>query len=68
MDCFEKFKETQLPPKQAFFNDLTKKHISDEDYSFLQKLWTTFQLENLGELHNLYVETDTLLLADVFEN
>ena len=68
MDTFDKFAETQLPPKEAFFNDLAKKEIKDEDYSFVQKLWTTFQLKNLGELHNLYVETDTLLLADVFEN
>ena len=68
MDTFDKFAETQLPPKEAFFDDLAKKDIKDEDYSFVQKLWTTFQLKNLGDLHNLYVETDTLLLADVFEN
>ena len=68
MDSFDKFKETKLPPQEAFFSDLTKKHISNADYNFVQKLWTTFCLKNLGELHNLYVETDTLLLADVFEN
>ena len=68
MDSFDKFQETQLPPKKAFFNDLSNKDISDKDYSFVQKLWRTFQLKNLGELHDLYVETDTLLLADVFEN
>ena len=68
MDSFDKFKETQLPPQEAFFSDLTKKHISNADYNFVQNLWTTFQLKNLGELHDLYVEADTLLLADVFEN
>ena len=68
MDTFDKFEETRLPPRAAFFDDLAKKGISDNDYSFVQKLWTRFQLKNLGELHDLYVETDTLLLADVFEN
>jgi len=68
MDSFDKFKETQLPPQEAFFSDLTKKHIANADYNFVQNLWTTFQLKNLGELHDLYVEADTLLLADVFEN
>jgi hypothetical protein len=68
MNSFDKFKETELPPKSKFYNRLTQKHISSEDYSFVQKLWTTFRLDNLGELHDLYVETDTLLLADVFEN
>ena len=67
MDDFSKMEETSLPPKEKFFNDLTKKHISNEDYSFVQKLWNTFQLKNLGELHDLYMESDVLLLCDVFE-
>ena len=67
MDNFEKFEETSLPPKEKFFNDLSKKHISEEDFVFIHKLWDTFQLKNLGELHDLYMETDVLLLADVFE-
>ena len=65
-DSFKKFEETQLPPKEAFFNDLTKKDINEEDYSFVKKLWTTFRLKNLGQLHDLYMETDTLLWPDVF--
>ena len=68
MDSFERFKETRLPSKEAFFNDLTKKDISEEDFDFAEEIWKTFHLQNLGELHDLYLETDTLLLADVFEN
>ena len=68
MDSFERFKETRLPSKEAFFNDLTKKDISEEDFEFAEEIWKTFHLQNLGELHDLYMETDTLLLADVFEN
>ena len=31
-------------------------------------MFKRFKLKNLGEYHNLYVQSDTLLLADVFEN
>ena len=68
MDSADKFRETKLPAKLDFFNDLTRKHITDEDFAFVNELWETFSLKNLGELHDLYMETDTLLLADVFEN
>ena len=68
MDDVRRFEETTLPPKEAFYNDLAKQHISEEDYMFVKKLWKTFDLQNLGELHDLYMETDTLLLADVFQH
>ena len=41
--------------------------ISDEDYAHAQKVWNVFEIENLGEYHNLCVESDTLLLADVYK-
>ena len=68
MNSFDKFKETSLPPKESFYNDLSRKHISDKDFEYVKKIWTTFELQSLGELHDLYMETDTLQLADVFEN
>ena len=67
MDSFEKFEENCLPPRESFYDDLRKKHISDEDYTFIQELWGIFILRNLGELHDLYMETDVLLLTDIFE-
>ena len=33
-----------------------------------QKVFEEFKLKNLGDYHDLYVQSDTLLLADVFEN
>ena len=68
MDSFEKFNRTELPTKEEFYSILNNEHITDEDYSHAQKVWNTFQLQTIGEYHNLYLKSDILLLADVFEN
>ena len=68
MDSFEKFNKTELPTKEEFYSILNNEHISDEDYSHAQKVWNTFKLQTMGEYHNLYLKSDILLLADVFEN
>ena len=68
MDSWEKFDETTLPPKEAFYSNLNLEDISDEDYAHAQKVWDVFEIKNRGEYHDLYVQSDTLLLADVFEN
>ena len=44
------------------------KDITDKDYAHAQKVWEVFKIKNRGEYHDLYVQCDTLLLADVFEN
>ena len=45
-------------------------HITDTDkgYAHAQKVFEEFKLKNLGHYHDLYVQSDTLLLADVFKN
>ena len=68
MDSFEKFNKTELPTKEEFYSILNNEHISDEDYCHAKKVWNTFQLQTMGEYHNLYLQSDILLLADVFEN
>ena len=51
------------------FHSLSNKsHIAKEDYEHAQKVWNTFKVKTLGEYHDLYVQLDTLLLADVFES
>ena len=68
MDCPERLLETQLPPKSAFYSKLNKKDITDEDYNHAQKIWKEFGMTTMKDYHNLYLELDVLLLADVFEN
>ena len=68
MDSWGKFDENTLPPKEAFYSNLNLEDISDEDYAHAQKVWDVFELKNLGEYHDLYVQSDMLLLEDVFEN
>ena len=65
---WEKFDEITIPSKEAFYNKLNLEGISDADYAHAQKVWEVFGLTNLSEYHNLYAQSDTLLLADVFEN
>ena len=67
MDNFNKFNEL-LPTKEDFFSILNNEHITDEDYNHALKVWKTFSLKNMGEYHDLYLTSDILLLADVFEN
>ena len=67
MDSFDKFK-SQLPSQEDFFSILNNEHISDENYKHAQNVWNTFNLKTMGEYHDLYLQSDILLLADVFEN
>ena len=66
MDSWEKIDEI-LPPKEDFYSELTLEDISDKGYAHAQKVWEWFEIRNRGEYHDLYVQSDTLLLADVFE-
>ena len=64
----EKFAETTLPPKEAFKSSLTNENILETDYHHAQQVWQSFKIQTLGEYSDLYVLSDTLALADVFEN
>ena len=68
MDSWERFNETSLPDKKAFYNEFDLEGINDKDYTHAKKVFEEFKLKNLGDYHYLHVQTDTLLLADVFEN
>ena len=68
MDSREKFDETSLPPKEAFYSNLNLEDISDEDYAHAQKVWDVFEIKNLGEYHDLNVKSDMLLVFENFRN
>ena len=68
MYSWETFNETALPPKKDFYSNLNLENISDGDYLHAQKVWDVFEIKNLGEYHDLYVQSHILLLSDIFEN
>ena len=68
MDGWDKFNETSIPSKESFHSNLTMENISETDYRHANNVSKTFKLNNLGDYHDLYVQSDTLQLADVFEN
>jgi Rho termination factor, N-terminal domain/Recombination endonuclease VII len=67
MSGWHKFSEKCLPSIDNFRSKL-KGEISAEDYSHAINVWKHFSCENIGQYHDLYLKTDVLLLADVFEN
>ena len=68
MDSFDKFNNTKLPSKDEFYSTLNNEHINNEDYKHAKNVWKTFDIKSMGDYHNLYLKSDILLLADVFEN
>ena len=68
-DGWERFNETSLPDKKkAFYSELSLEDSTNKDYAHAQKVFEEFKLKNLGGYHDLHVQSDTLLLEDVFEN
>ena len=68
MDSWELFNETSLPSKEDSYSNLNMEDIDDVYYRHGNNVFKGFKLENLGDYHDLYVQSDTLLSADVFEN
>ena len=68
MDNWERIDERLLPSKESFYSNLNMENIDDVDYRHGHNVFKRFKLKDLGEYHDLYIQRDTLLLADVFEN
>ena len=68
MNTEEKFNDTKLPPREAFYSKLSGRGIKEKDYNHAWNVWNTFKMKTFKEYHELYNITDVLLLADVFEN
>ena len=67
VNSWERFNETQLPPIDVFYSNLNMSSISEEDYQHAQRVWKEFGIHNLGNYHDLYLRTDVVLLANVYE-
>ena len=67
MLSWDKFNESQLPPIEAFYSKLNMSKISEDDYQHAQQVWEEFEIQNLGDCHDLYLRTEVVLLANVFE-
>ena len=68
MDSWERLDETSLLDKEAFYSSLNMEDITDVDHRQAKRVFKNLNNKNLGDYHNLYVQSDILLLADVFEN
>lgn len=60
--------ETKLPSKRFFYNNLTECNITEDEYEHAQLVWQAFNCKTFADYLRLYQYTDTLLLADVFNN
>ncbi len=68
MTCWERFAETELPARAAFFNKLRNAECSEADYEHAQEVWHRFGCQTIGDYHELYLKADVMQLTDVFEN
>ena len=68
MDSWEKFDETSLPDKETFYSILNMEDITDVDYRHAKRLYKEFSNKSLRYYYDFHLQSDTLILADVFEN
>ena len=78
MNSFERFNEEKLPAKKYFYSSIkdgkigddgkiSDGHISVKDYLTCEKIWDKFEMKNMGDYHDHYLQKDVLLSADVFK-
>ena len=57
-----------MSDKEAICSNLNIKGITDADYKQANRVFKNFDNKNIGDYHDLYFQSDALLLADVYEN
>ena len=67
VNSWDRFEETRLPPIDAFYSNLNMSSISEDNYQHTQRVWEEFGIRDLGDYHDLYLRTDLVLLANVYE-
>ena len=65
---WERFDKISLPDKEAFYSSLNMEGITSVDYRHAKRVYKEFKSKNQGNYHDLFVQSETLLLADVIES
>ena len=68
IDSWERFDKISLPNKEVFYSSLNMEVVTSVDYRHPKRVYKGFKINNLDDYHDLYVQNDTLLFKDVFEN
>ena len=67
MNDLGEFSGNLLPEKEHFYSHLNMKDITEGDCVYVKKDFKDFKIRNLGDYHYLQFQSNTLLLAGVFE-
>ena len=68
MDSWKKINKLLSLVKKYYYSELNDADISDNDIAHVKNVCDTFKIKKLGKYHDLFVKSDTALLADIFEN
>ena len=68
IDGWKRFDGTALPDKEDFYSNLDMEDITDVDHRHAKRVFKAFKLDDLVQYHDLYAQSDTLLLSDVFKS
>ena len=68
MESWGRFDKTSLPNREDFYSSLCMEGITDVDYRHAKKVFKNLNNKNISDYHDLYVQNDTILLSDLFEN
>ena len=68
MNDWETFDETSLPEKEERYSNLNMEEMKKSDCNHAKKTCKDFEIENLGEYHDMYLRSETSLFADAFKN
>ena len=60
MDNWDRFNEISLPDKKDLYSRLNMENIIDIDHIHAKREFKEFKMNNLGDYHDLYVQSDTL--------
>ena len=52
----------KLPEKEKYYSIIRNEDLTDEEYNFVKEMWETLKIENLGQLYDIYMNTDVMLL------